>query len=106
MNFIHYKREFEYYSEDESGNEAVEDMAIDYGYVLNLTDMDDCQSVPEAVMEEQDDPVTKESLIEEIAADLSSFPIIDDKKKKNKYGPKQIRLFIEEGLALPKAAAS
>ncbi|KAI9468236.1 MAG: hypothetical protein EXX96DRAFT_109548 [Benjaminiella poitrasii] len=108
MDFIHYKSEDEYYSEDESGNEADEEMAMDYGYVLNLTDMDDCQSVPEVVVEEQDDLVTKESSIEEITAELSSISIIDVKKK-NKYGPEQIRLFIEliqeEGLTVPKAAA-
>lgn len=109
MDFIHYKPEFECHSENDSGNEADEDLAMDYGYVLNLTDMDDCQSVPEVIMEEQDDSVTKESLIEEITADLSSISIINDKKKKNKYGPEQIRLFIdliqEEGLTVPKAAA-
>ena len=51
---------------------------MDYGYVLNLTDMDDCLFVPEVIMEEQDDSATKESLIKEITADLSSISIIED----------------------------
>ncbi|KAG1455157.1 hypothetical protein G6F56_007133 [Rhizopus delemar] len=109
MDFIHYKLEFEYHSENDSGNEADEGLAMDYGHVLNLNDMDDCQSVPEVIREEQDDSVTKKSLIEGITADLSSISIIDDKKMKNKYGPEQIRLFIEfiqeEGFTVSKAAA-
>ena len=49
-----------------------------------------------------------EENLEEITTELSVVTISEDKKKKNKYGPEQIRRFIEilqeEGVSVPVAA--
>ncbi|KAG1455015.1 hypothetical protein G6F56_007175 [Rhizopus delemar] len=49
-----------------------------------------------------------DEILEEITTELSIVTISDDKKMKNKYGPEQIRCFIEvlqeEGVSVPVAA--
>ncbi|KAG0782662.1 hypothetical protein G6F16_006659 [Rhizopus arrhizus] len=88
----------EYYPETET--EAME-LAYEYGEITTPTDFD----VP--VHDIQMEGNMEENL-EEITTELSVVTISEDKKKKNKYGPEQIRRFIEilqeEGVSVPVAA--
>jgi hypothetical protein len=88
----------EYYPETEA--EAIE-LAYEYGEITTLTDFD--VPVHDIQMEEN-----MEENLEEITTELSVVTISEDKKKKNKYGPEQIRRFIEilqeEGVSVPMAA--
>ncbi|PHZ12518.1 uncharacterized protein RHIMIDRAFT_313304 [Rhizopus microsporus ATCC 52813] len=109
MDFIHYKPEFDYYPDSETDDERDEDLAMDYGYILQLIDLDSCEPVFDVKMEEPiEEPITVEPTMEEITTDFNAISITDNSKKKNKYGPEQIRAFIEliqeEGLSVPKAA--
>ncbi|CEP10407.1 hypothetical protein, partial, partial [Parasitella parasitica] len=86
-----------------------EDLAMDYGYILQLTDLDSCAPVFDVKMEEPiEEPITVEPTMEDITTYFNAISITDNSKKKNKYGPEQIRAFIEliqeEGLSVPKAA--
>ena len=109
MDFIQYKPEFDYYPDSETDDERDEDLTMDYGYILQLTDLDSCQSVFDVKMEEPiEEPMTVEPTMEEITTDFNAISITENSKKKNKYGPEQVRVFIdliqEEGLSVPKAA--
>ncbi|KAG1470299.1 hypothetical protein G6F56_002763 [Rhizopus delemar] len=109
MDFIHYEPEFDCYPDSETDDERDEDLAMDYGYILQLTDLDSCGPVFDVKMEEPiEEPITVELTMEEITTDFNEISITDNSKKKNKYGPEQIRVFIEliqeERLSVPKAA--
>ncbi|KAG1176101.1 hypothetical protein G6F70_000065 [Rhizopus microsporus] len=75
----------EYYPETDT--EAME-LAYEYGEITTLTDFD--VPIHDIQMEEN-----MEKNLEEITTELSVVTISEDKKKKNKYGPEQIRRFIE-----------
>ncbi|KAI8877528.1 hypothetical protein K501DRAFT_130034, partial [Backusella circina FSU 941] len=110
IDFIHFKPELSYYPSSETEDESDDDLAMDYGHIVQLADIDSCQSAVDVKMEEaSQEPSTGAPSVEEITTDFSTINIADDsKRKKNKYGFEQIRLFIEliqeEGLSVPKAA--
>ncbi|KAG1441719.1 hypothetical protein G6F56_011357 [Rhizopus delemar] len=109
MDFIHYNPEFDYYPDSEINDERDEDLTMNYGYILQLTGLDSCEPVFDVKMEEPiKEPIKVEPTMEVITTDFSAISITDNSKKKNKYGPEQIRAFIEliqeEGLSVPKAA--
>ncbi|CEP12446.1 hypothetical protein [Parasitella parasitica] len=87
MDFIHYKPGFDYYSSDQSEDERDEDLAMDYGYVLQLIDMDVYPPVPDVRMEEPtEEPVTVKTSMEEITTDLSAISIANDGKNRISTG--------------------
>ncbi|CEP18100.1 hypothetical protein [Parasitella parasitica] len=105
MDFIYCKPKFDYYKDSETD----EDLAMDYGYILQLTDLDSCEPVFDVKMEEPiEEPITVEPTMEDITTYFNAISITDNSKKKNKYGLEQIRAFIEliqeEGLSVPKDA--
>lgn len=98
MDFINYTPALEdsYISDNES---EMEDVAFEYGNIEKLIDLD-------SVTEVQATNMTMD--IDVIAEDFQNISIIDESKKKKKYGPDQIRRFIQimqdEGTTVPKAA--
>ncbi|CEG83375.1 hypothetical protein RMATCC62417_17304 [Rhizopus microsporus] len=98
MDCTNYRSLMEYYPGTETG--AMK-LAYEYGEITILTNFD--VPVHDIQMKDMDEN------LEEITTELSIVTISDDKKKKkNKYGPEQIRRFIEilqeEGVSVPVAA--
>lgn len=98
MDCTNYRPLMEY--QPETDTEAME-LAYEYCEITTLTDFD--VPVHDIQMEEN-----MEENLEEITTELSVVTISEDKKKKNKYGPKQVCRFIEilqeEGVSIPVAA--
>ncbi|KAG1443494.1 hypothetical protein G6F56_010654 [Rhizopus delemar] len=96
MDHINYRPLTEYYPETET---EVMELAYECSEINTLTNFD----VPIHDIQMKD---TDENL-KEITTELSIVAISDDKKKKNKYGPEQIRCFVEilqeESVSVPVA---
>ncbi|KAG2212379.1 hypothetical protein INT47_001740, partial [Mucor saturninus] len=77
MDFIQYKPEFDNYPDSETEDERDEDLAMDYGCILQLTDLNFCQSVFDVKIEESiEEPMTVEPTMEEITADFNAIYIL------------------------------
>lgn len=93
MGCTNYRPIIEFYPESEAEDM---DLGYEYGEITTLTDF--IAPVHNIQMNEN---------FEEITTNLAVVSLSDDKKRKDKYGPEQIRRFIEilqeEGVSIPVA---
>jgi len=104
MDYVNYNPALEMglYFESKYDSMEIEEIAIEYGDLHNLAGF-------EAAFDSKMETQMEHHAVDALTIEMSELEIAKSDKKKKKYGPDQIRLFIqimqEEGTTVPKAAA-